>query len=393
MEYDFETVIDRYQTNSEKWHVLAGELPLTTADMDLKVAPEILEAMHAKVEWGVFGYEYPPKEYFLAVASWYEKQHQTKIELESMRFVSGVVPAITACVTHFSQAGDNVLLLEPGYNIFHNSILNSGRHVLASELKYERKTLSYTIDWQDLTKKLADPLTTMMILCNPHNPTGTIWHKAELLKLLRLAKRFGVLVLSDEIHGDLVLDESTDYTPTFALPQEAKENLITLVSPSKTFNLAALHAATGIVSNEILRQRFERAINKAEIAEPDILAVPATIAAYQKGAPWLQALKLHVRNNRAHVARFLEEKLPKLQIASGKATYLLWIDVSQVTNDSQALAQFLKVKTGLLVNPGTYYGGNGKNFIRLNLAYPLSQLKDGLTRLQQGLEYFQREAQ
>lgn len=388
MQYDFDTILDRQHTNSEKWDVKPGELPMTTADMDFKTAPEITAAMEKKIKQGAFGYEYPTAEYFQAVADWYASEHHAAAETDWMRFMTGVIPGITASVHHFSHEGDNVLLMEPVYNTFYNSIINSGRHVIASQQLYDHSTHTYHVDWYDLEDKLADPLTTLMILCNPHNPTGYVWTKDELIHILSIAKRHGVIVISDEIHGDLVLD-GPDYTPTFSLPTEVTTNLITLVSTSKTFNLAALHAATGIVPNPILRERFNRAINKYEVAEPNLLAIPATIAAYRHGGDWLHQLKDYVLGNRHYLESYIKDNLPNLHVVPGTATYLVWIDTSAVAADSAELAAFIRQDSGLVINPGTYYHGNGKGFIRINIAYPRKQIEDAMERLAKSIKHFQ----
>ncbi|MHC5519777.1 MalY/PatB family protein [Limosilactobacillus vaginalis] len=385
MKYNFDTILDRQHTNSEKWDVKPGELPMTTADMDFKTAPEIMQAMKDKINAGAFGYEYPSQEYFDAVAHWYKIEHNAEAQTSWMRFATGVIPSITASVNHLSHTGDNVLLMEPVYNTFYNSILNSGRHALASQLKYDRSTYTYSVDWDDLEEKMSNPLTTLMILCNPHNPTGYVWSRDELMRIIKLAQKHGVIVISDEIHGDLVL-KGPDYTPTFSLPEEYRQNLVTLVSTSKTFNVAALHAATGIVANPILRERFTRAINKYEVAEPNLLAIPGTIAAYTQGADWLHQLKKYLLDNREYLEQFISDNLPQLHVVPGTATYLVWIDVSEVTKDSNALAQKIRQETGLIINPGTYYHGNGNEFIRINIAYPLAQIKDGLTRLAKAIK-------
>ena len=385
MKYDFDTILDRQHTNSEKWDVKPGELPMTTADMDFKTAPEIMQAMKDKINAGAFGYEYPSQEYFDAVAHWYKSEHNAEAQTSWMRFATGVIPSITASVNHLSHTGDNVLLMEPVYKTFYNSILNSGRHALASQLKYDRSTYTYSVDWDDLEEKMSNPLTTLMILCNPHNPTGYVWSRDELMRIIKLAQKHGVIVISDEIHGDLVL-KGPDYTPTFSLPEEYRQNLVTLVSTSKTFNVAALHAATGIVANPILRERFTRAINKYEVAEPNLLAIPGTIAAYTQGADWLHQLKKYLLHNREYLEQFISDNLPQLHVVPGTATYLVWIDVSEVTNDSNALAQKIRQETGLIINPGTYYHGNGNEFIRINIACPLAQIKDGLSRLAKAIK-------
>ena len=383
--YDFVNAPDRSMTDSVKWHVKKGDLPMSIADMDFKTAPEIIAAMKEKISLGVFGYEWPEDDYFNAVADWYEKEHGHRPELEWLIFTTGVVPAISAVVRRISHIGDNVLVQAPVYNVFYNSIENNGRHVLSNDLQFDGS--NYKINWEDLEQKLALPLTTLMIFCNPHNPVGKVWTQAEVQKIADLCFKHHVVLLSDEIHGDLVR-KGPDYTPAFSVNGPANDNVISLVSPSKTFNVAALHAATAIVPNNNLRAMVNRGLNSDEIAEPNLLAIPGTIAAYEHGHDWLQALIKQLNVNFTYAQEFIGNNLPQVKVVSGKATYLIWLDVEQISTDSQELADYLEKKTGLVLSPGSIYRGNGHNFLRMNLACPLAMVKDGLERLKTGLTQY-----
>ena len=383
--YDFVNAPDRSMTDSVKWHVKKGDLPMSIADMDFKTAPEIIAAMKEKISLGVFGYEWPEDDYFNAVADWYEKEHGHRPEQEWLIFTTGVVPAISAVVRRISHIGDNVLVQAPVYNVFYNSIENNGRHVLSNDLQFDGS--NYTVDWEDLEQKLALPLTTLMIFCNPHNPVGKVWTQAEVQKIADLCFKHHVVLLSDEIHGDLVR-EGPDYTPAFSVNGPARDNVISLVSPSKTFNVAALHAATAIVPNSNLRAMVNRGLNSDEVAEPNLLAIPGTIAAYEHGHDWLQALIKQLNVNFTYAQEFIGNNLPQVKVVSGKATYLIWLDVEQISTDSQELADYLERKTGLVLSPGSIYRGNGHNFLRMNLACPLAMVKDGLERLKTGLTQY-----
>lgn len=387
MQYDFENAPDRSKTDSVKWDVKSGELPMWIADMDFKTAPEIIAAMQQKLTLGAFGYEFPQADYFNAVADWYETEHNHRPQTNWMIFTTGVVPAISSIVRRISHIGDNVLVQEPVYNIFYNSILNNGRHVLSSDLAFDGK--SYSIDWADLEEKLAEPLTTLMIFCNPHNPVGKVWTSEEVQKIAALCHQYHVTLLSDEIHGDLVR-QGPDYTPAFSVTGEAQNSVISLVSPSKTFNVAALHAATAIVPDENLRNMVSRGLNSDEVAEPNLLAIPATIAAYEQGHDWLNALKKQLKQNFAYVQNFIEKNIPEVQIISGNATYLMWIDVQKISTDSQELAEFIRQETGLIISAGSVYRGNGHDFIRINLACPLTMVKDGMQRLATGIRKYNK---
>ena len=380
--YDFVNAPDRSTTDSVKWHVKKGDLPMSIADMDFKTAPEIIAAMKEKISLGVFGYEWPEDDYFNAVADWYEKEHGHRPEQEWLIFTTGVVPAISAVVRRISHIGDNVLVQAPVYNVFYNSIENNGRHVLSNDLQFDGS--NYKINWEDLEQKLALPLTTLMIFCNPHNPVGKVWTQAEVQKIADLCFKHHVVLLSDEIHGDLVR-KGPDYTPAFSVNGPARDNVISLVSPSKTFNVAALHAATAIVPNNNLRAMVNRGLNSDEVAEPNLLAIPGTITAYEHGHDWLQALIKQLNVNFTYAQEFISNNLPQVKVVSGKATYLIWLDVEQISTDSQELADYLEKKTGLVLSPGSIYRGNGHNFLRMNLACPLTMVKDGLERLKTGL--------
>jgi cystathionine beta-lyase len=288
-------------------------------------------------------------------------------------------------VRRVANIGDNVLVQEPVYNIFYNSIENNGRHVLSNNLKFDGH--NYAIDWEDLEQKLALPLTTLMIFCNPHNPIGIVWSAADVQKLADLCARHHVVLLSDEIHGDLVR-EGASYTPSFAVTGASRDNVISLVSPSKTFNVAALHAATAIIPGKFLRQKVNRGLNSDEVAEPNLLAIPGTIAAYEHGHAWLAALKKQLRANFTWAAEQINTQLPQVKIVTGRATYLMWLDISAISHDSAKVAAYLRQATGLIVSAGSIYRGNGHDFLRINLACPAAMVQDGVGRLIRGLSAY-----
>lgn len=388
MKYDFKTVVNRRHTDSVKWNVQDNELPMSIADMDFKTAPEIILAMQEKIKLGAFGYEEVGEDYFNAVSNWYQLEHGVNANPKWMIFATGVVPAISSIVRRVSHIGDNVLVQEPVYNIFYNSIENNGRHVLSSDLRYHDG--KYEIDWQDLEKKLANPLTTLMLFCNPHNPTGIVWTRSEVEQIASLCQKYDVVLLSDEIHGDLVRD-NVKYAPAFSVTKELRNNVISLVSPSKTFNVAALHAATVIIPNENLRNIVNRGLNSDELAEPNLLAIPVTIAAYTEGCNWLHSLLNIIDDNFTYAEREINKNLETVKIVSGSATYLMWLDVSKISKDSKKLADYIRKETGLIVSPGSIYRGNGSQFLRLNLASPLPMVEDGIKRLITGIKNFSKK--
>ncbi|GAX05716.1 cystathionine beta-lyase [Secundilactobacillus pentosiphilus] len=380
---DFSELIDRRHTNSMKWDVKDNELPMWVADMDFRTLPAITEAIQERAKSGIFGYEEVPQAYFDAVQGWFESEHSWRSETAWMIFSTGVVPTISSSVRRLTNVGDNVLIQAPVYNIFYNSILNNGRHVLSSDLVFDDQG-TYHIDWDDLEAKMAEPLTTLMILCNPHNPVGIIWSAETLARIGELAAKHHVVVLSDEIHSDITAP-GKGYIPFASVNKTNEQNCVVAVAPSKTFNVAALHAATVIVPNEGLRAIVNRGLNSDELAEPNSFAIPATIAAYTKGHQWVHDLRAYIEDNKQTVADFVAKNVPGVKAIAGDATYLVWLDTSKVGMPSDKLEQFIRDQTGLYLSAGSVYGGNGRDFLRMNVACPKERVLDGLERLKQGI--------
>lgn len=387
MTYDFDTPVNRRNTYSLKWDVKDDELPMWVADMDFQTAPEIREALEKRAAHGVFGYTIIPKEWYQAYAGWWQKYHDWQIECGWLVFCSGVIPAISSAVRKLTTPGENVLVQTPVYNTFFNSIVNNGRNVLESPLQYDGR--NYSIDFGSLEEKLSNPQTTMMILCNPHNPIGKIWDRETLQRIGELCRRHHVIVLSDEIHCDLTAP-GQEYIPFASVSEACRQISVTCVAPTKTFNLAGLQTAAVIVPDEVLRHKMWRALNTDEVAEPNAFAVDAAVAAFTKGRAWLDALREYLQENKYAVREFLKKELPLLRIVSLDVTYLLWIDCSNVTDDSDELARFLRRQTGLYLMNGGEYRGNGKQFIRLNIACTRQVLKEGLKRLKRGITEYQK---
>ena len=382
MQFNFDKINDRRNANSSKWQVKEHELPMWVADMDIQTAPAIIEAMHKDADRGIFGYQYVPDEYYQAVASWYKEEHNFEPDLDWLVFSNGVMPSIGSILRHLTDLGDNVLLQEPNYNSFFNAITSNGRHIVNSELDYQYG--KYSINWKDLEKKLSDPQTTAMIVCNPHNPAGIIWDRETLTRIGKLANKYDVLIISDEIHGDVTMP-GYDYVPFASLDEEVTQNSISLVSPSKTFNLAILHAATLFIPNAKLRQKVEHAISVDGISSPGIMSMDASIAAYTEGHEWLTELRQYIQKNREYVEDFAKKNIPDIKVLPAQATYLAWIDCSKLTDKSDECNQFLRDKTGLYLAEGTKYRGNGNQFLRMNLATPKSNVEDAMQRLAKGI--------
>ena len=308
-----DTVTDRRQSYSMKWDVKENELPMWVADMDFRTAPEITEALEKRVRHGIFGYTDVPKAWYAAYVGWWIKRHHLTIERESLLFCTGVIPAISSIVRKLTTPAEKVLLLTPVYNIFYNSVLNNGRNVLECPLSFDGK--EYTVDFADLERKLSDPQTTLMILCNPHNPIGKIWDKETLERIGELCYKHHVVVISDEIHCDLTA-VGKEYVPFSSVSEVCRDNSITCIAPTKTFNLAGLQTAAVMIPDKTLRHKVWRAINTDEAAEPNCFAVEAAVAAYTHGEAWLDALREYIDENRKTVGEFLKKELPALSLIS-----------------------------------------------------------------------------
>ena len=382
--YNFDNVTDRFGTLSYKWDVKEGELPMWVADMDFPVAEPIMTAICKRAEHGIFGYTYTPEEYFESVSGFYERNHNFKIPTEYMVYSNGVVAAISSMVRKLTTPAEKVLIQAPVYNIFYNSILNNGRVVLSSDLVYENG--EYHIDFADLEEKMADKQTSLMILCNPHNPVGRIWCKQELTKIGDLAKKYGVTVISDEIHCDIT-KPGVDYVPFASVNDTCAEISVTCIAPSKTFNIAGLQSAVVYAKDPVLRHKVFRGINTDEVGEPNAFSMQAGIAAYNECDEWVKAMREYVFENKALVKEYIEKNIPELYLVPSDATYLCWIDISRVSTDSVEFTKNLRKETGLYLSDGAEYGESGRAFVRMNLGTQRERVLDGLKRL----EHFVKE--
>lgn len=385
MSYDFDTPVDRRNTYSLKWDVKENELPMWVADMDFQTAPEVREAIQKRAAHGVFGYSIVPEEWYQAYIQWWERRHGFRMDAEWLIFCTGVVPAISSIVRKLTTPAEKVLVLTPVYNIFFNSILNNGRQVLESRLQYDGE--SYSIDYADLEAKLADPQTSMLIFCNPHNPVGKIWQAEELRKVGELCRKHHVVVVSDEIHCDLT-EPGLGYVPFASVSEDCRDNSITCIAPTKAFNLAGMQTAAVCVPDPVLRHKVWRGLNTDEVAEPNAFAIQAAVAAFTRGGAWLDELRCYLHENKVWTTQYIQKEIPQLKVVASQATYLMWLDCSRLTDSSEELAEVIRESTGLYLSEGGQYGGDGTHFLRLNVACPRSVLEDGLNRLKKGVEAY-----
>lgn len=378
MKYDFDKLTDRRGSYSCKWDVGEAELPMWIADMDFETAPPIKRAVSRIAELGIFGYSTLPDEYFAALSEFRKRRHGQLFSPSEAVFSTGVVAALSSLVRKLTTPAENVLIQAPVYNIFYNSILNNGRNVLSSDLLLRNGR--YEIDFSDLEEKLSDKQTSLMIICNPHNPVGRIWTKEELAKIGELCERWGVTVISDEIHSD-ILRPGLSYTPFSEASEVCRKISLTCLSASKSFNLAGLQAAAVISHNPVLLHKAYRALNTDECGEPNIFAVGAYISAYTECDDWLDGAVKYIFENRAVARCILEKEAPSLRVIDSDATYFLWADVSAYGKSSDEFCAELRARTGLYISSGASYGKAGEGFVRINLATQRERVRDGMKRL------------
>ena len=386
MNYNFDKLTNRRGVNSLKWDCAEGELPMWVADMDFENAPCIMRAVNERAERGIFGYTDVGEEWFSSIINWWGARHGWVIKKDWLIFCTGIVPAITSIVKRLSEVGDDVVLLTPVYDIFYHPVENAGRHVCESRLIYDGQ--GYSVDFADLEEKLSRPNASLFILCNPHNPVGRIWSAEELKKMGDLCIKHGVTIISDEIHCDIALP-GEHYVPFASLGGEYAKICAVCLSATKAFNIAGLQCAAVAVPDEHMRAKVSRGLNSDELAEPNCFAAVATAAAFSsEGGEWLDALNLYLAENRMEAERFISSDIPQLKVVKGKASYLLWVDCSAVTDDAQKLADHIRKTTGLWITAGNQYRGDGAHFLRINAACPRARLKDGLQRLKKGVQTF-----
>lgn len=382
---EFEQVIDRKNTRSVKWGNMAAVygiedasdvLPMWIADMDFKAPEPVIKAMRERLDHGVFGYSYICSACKDAVRNWLSERHGWETKNEWMLFHHGVVPAIATVVETFTNEGDNILITSPVYPPFFNVPGHQQRNIVECRMIEEKG--KYSIDFEEFERCLKKDVK-LFILCNPHNPAGIVWSNEELKQMLELCNKYNVLVLSDEIHADLVLPGSV-HTPLAKVAEEIGGRVITCVAPTKTFNLAGVQAAIMIAKDEDLREALQKNALSHGQMDLNAFASSALVAAYEEGGPWLNKLLEIISSNMDYVIDKLHEAVPKIHIRKPEATYLLWIDYRNTGLSEQEMMDKLLKKGKLALEPGSKYGEAGKGFLRMNIAAPRSVVEDGVER-------------
>lgn len=387
MEYDFSRPTERRGTDSYKWDSAPETdiIPLWVADMDFETFPGITEALQRRVAHGIFGYTRVPEAYYEAVCRWFGKRHGWHINREDIIYTSGVVPAVSAVIKALTLPGDQVIVHGPVYNCFFSSIRNNGCEMVSNSLIYNKEELRYEIDFDDLERKLTHERARLMLLCNPHNPGGRVWTRDELTSVAELCRKYGVRIVSDEIHCELTLYDN-EYVPFGSLPDELSHGSITCCSPSKAFNTAGLQIANIVCRDTEVRNRIDRAININEVCDVNPFGVIALQAAYSdEGYEWLTQLRAYISSNYDLLRERFARELPKCKVMRMEGTYLAWIDCSELHISSDEIEEMLMHENKVWVNAGSMYGTEGAAFIRINMACTSELLNEGITRIVNGL--------
>lgn len=389
MSYDFDQIIDRKNTNSLKYDFAKERnrpediLPLWVADMDFQTAPEIINDLQKCVAHGIYGYSDTKKDYFLSLDHWFKKHHNWHIQESWLVKTPGVVFAIAAAIRAYTKVRDSVLILSPVYYPFYEVIEDNDRQLITSSLVL--KNGHYEIDFDDVEQKIKDHQIRLFLLCNPHNPVGRVWTKEELIRLGNICLKYGVKIVSDEIHSDFIFFNHQHYV--FAsLKDEFLDNTITCTAPTKTFNLAGLQISNIFIANQKLKKQFEKAIAQAGYSQVNLMGIVACQSAYEHGEKWLNELLEYLETNLNFLRDFLQREIPEVQLIEPEGTYLVWLDFRNLNLSDKELGHLIIDRAHLWLDRGSMFGKEGIGFQRINIACPRKILKKALIQLKAAIK-------
>jgi len=390
MKYNFDEIIDRTNYHSVKWDELKikfGDipedvLPMWIADMEFRSPQPVIEAIKKANEHGIYGYTSRPDSYYQAIIDWMEKRHNWKIKKDWLAFSPGVVPALSFIIRAFCQPGDKVVVQPPVYYPFFRVIENNGCHVVNNPLKLSNK--KYFIDWEDLERKVDDTRVKLLILCSPHNPVGRVWQKEELIILGEICLKHNIIVVSDEIHAD-ILFKGYKHTPFASISPAFAHHSITCTAPSKTFNLAGLQTSSIIIPNKKYYKIYENILDSLALNENNVFGLVALETAYRDGEEWLEQLLSYLNENLKFLMKYFKERIPKIKVIKPEGTYLIWLDCRQLELSAKDLNNLMIKKARVALDDGCWFGAEGKGFMRINIACPRSFLEEGLKRIEKAV--------
>ncbi len=387
MKYDFDKIYDRKNTNSLKYDFAAERgkprdlLPMWVADMDFRAPDEVITALKDKAEHGIFGYSEPKSDYFETLHNWFLSRHGWETQPEKFVVTCGVVFSICALIRALTSVGDSVIICQPVYYPFAESVTDNGRKLVISELKNEDGY--YTVDYDDFEKKIIENSVKLFILCNPHNPVGRVWTREELERMGDICLKHGVFVISDEIHSDFVYGDNKHIVfPT--VKKEFEDICAVCTAPTKTFNLAGLHIANTYVKSDVVRGQLKRELDKQGYSQPNVMGLIACEAAYKYGAEWLEQLKAYLEQNLRLVRDYIA-CIKGIELVEPQGTYLVWLDCRALKLSEEELSALFQNKAKLWLDDGFIFGAGGSDFVRINIACPSSVLKLALDRIKRAV--------
>ena len=385
---NFEDKINRKNTNSIKWdghekfNIHPDAIPLWVADMDFRTLPEITQALNKQVDFGVYGYAFEPESYFESVIGWMKRRHQWEIQKEWILTTPGVVSGVNACILAFTQESDSILIQEPVYHPFKNSIKYNKRIPIINELV--RKDTHYSIDYIDFENKIVENNVKLFILCSPHNPVGRVWLKEELIQMADICHKHNVIIVSDEIHMDFIF-KGHEHHVLVNLKPEYQEFVITLVAPSKSFNLAAFKVSQLITANLDYKKRVEHEYERLGFHGHNTFGLLACEVAYRSGDQFMDDVVEYIYQNIQFIKEYVSTHISQIKVMDIEGTYLLWLDMSALQLDQRQLMEFLNQKAHLWFNDGSIFGDSGKGFVRMNCATQRDIIKRSLDQLKNAI--------
>lgn len=384
MKFNFDKIIDRTNNFSAKWSEMNKNfgtnnlLPMWVADMDFLTAPCVMEALKDRLEQGIFGYTTRPSSYNESIVNWLDNRFSWKINQEWLMFSPAVITSISLLIQNLTQKNDKIMIQEPVYSPFHSIVESNERNLVISPL-VKLDDGSYVMDYEDIEAKIKD--VKVFILCNPHNPVGRVWTREELTRLGEICLKHNVLVISDEIHSDIIL-KNHKHTPFASISKEFRENTITCMAPTKTFNLAGLQSSFLVISNPYYYEVMDKAFSILDIKRNNAFSLVATEAAYNYGEDWLYELIKYIEDNVDFAIDYIKNHMPQLKVKKPEGTYLLWVDFSNLNVDKKDLKNALINKGRIALSDGSSFGIGGAGYYRINLACPRSMVLEGLKRIE-----------
>ena len=395
MKYNFNEKIDRRNNHSAKWEEMGNKFvsndlwPMWIADMDLKTAPVIIDAMREKLEQGIFGYVYRPASYYQSAADWIERRFDYKIDAKTLINSPGVVPTLSILVRLMTKADEKVLIQSPVYYPFSAVVKENERELVVNELVKD-ETGYYTIDFEDFEKKVSDEKVTLFIMCSPHNPVGRVWKREELQRMSELCLKYNVRVIADEIWRDIIMP-GHKHIPAASLSKEIEHNTITCFSPTKTFNIAGLQASFATLPREEEWKMLDEELGRLDVKRNSPFSLVGFEAAYTKGEEWLEELLIHLDGNMDYVVNFVKERIPEVKVRKSEGTYLMWLDFSGLGMTKEELSMFMQKEAKIALDDGFWFGENGAGFERMNIACPRYMVEEGMNRIENAVKIWRKK--